>query len=332
MPKLTSLSLHAMRTNLRDFNFPTLTRFIFDTGTSISVLDLTSFFERCPSLEFIQISLSYMPQLPTPPPPRKRASLAALQELRLDQTACTIGLLDHLILPKCTEMMLKGTFTGEALDSLGYPTPQIHPSSIDHLPVTKEITKAVAMPNSCTFSGPNGHLSFWCFQENREAFDAEFFTLFSPISVLQIRELWIGQKTEPSFGRKRRPWEQTVAGVHGAFEVLTKVEDLTIVSCETEPFFTALGAVVGGGVLLPGLQRLTVYDGCGDLDVPALTRCAKARKEHFQPLGEVTVVWEKDPGADAVQEVESLREFVGELIHRVGEAPKLVWRGAKCDG
>jgi len=188
------------------------------------------------------------------------------------------------------------------------------------------------MPNSCTFSGPNGNLSFWCFWENRGAFNAEFFTLFSPISVLQIRELWVGQRTEPGFDSKRGPWKKTVAGVRGAFEVLTKVEGLTIVSCETEPFFATLGATVGDGVLLPGLQRLTVYDGCGDLDVPALTRCAKARREHFQPLGEVTVVWEKDPGADVVQEVESLREFVGELIHRVGEAPKLVWRGEKYGG
>ena len=146
---------------------------------------------------------------------------------------------------------------------------------------------------------------------------------------MQIRELWIGQRHE-SYD-KPRPWEQTVAGVHGAFEVLTKVEDLTIVSCETEPFFATLGATVDGGILLPRLQSLTVYVGCGDLKVSSLIRCTKSRKGHLQPLGEVTVVWETDPGADVMQEVESLGEFVGELIHRVGEAPTLDWRSKECD-
>ena len=113
--------------------------------------------------------------------------------------------------------------------------------------------------------------------------------------------------------------------------MLTKVEDLTIVSCETEPFFVTLGETVTGGVLLPGLKRLTVYTGCGDLNVSSLIRCTKARKERFQQLGEVTVVWKKEPGVDVVQEVESLREFVGELIYRVGEAPKLVWTGKERD-
>jgi len=59
------------------------------------------------------------------------------------------------------------------------------------------------------------------------------------------------------------------------------------------------------------------------------------RSEHFQPL-EVTIVWEKDPGADAEQEVESLREFLGELIHCVGEAPILegrrMWFGVGQNG
>ena len=159
----------------------------------------------------------------------------------------------------------------------------------------------------------------------------DFFTSFSPISALQIRELWVGWGTKSYFGSKPGPWKQTAAGVRGAFKVLTKVEDLTIVSCETKPFFATLGATADG-VLLPRLQRLTVYVGRGNLNVSALTRCMKARKKHFQPLGEVAVVWKKDPGADVMQEVESLREFVGELIHRVSEAPNLVWRGGECGG
>jgi len=324
LPKLTSLSLHYLRSNLRDFSFPSLTRFTFETGTKISVQDLTSFFTRCPSLEFIQICLSYTPQPPAAPP-RRRIRLAALQELRFDSTACAAGLLDHLILPQCTEVMLKGQFTGAALDSCGNPAARIHPSSIGHLPVTRGITKAVAMPHSCVFSGPNGTLRFWCFNDTRGSFDAEFFTSFSPISVSEIRELWVGRGTTSYFGTRDRPWKQTAAGIHGAFGVLTKVEDLTVVSCETKPFFTTLGSTVDDGIILPGLRRLTIYVGCGDLDVPALIRCAKARKEHSRPLLEVTVVWEEEPGADFVQEVESLKEFVGELIYRIGEAPKLSW-------
>ena len=330
LPKLTSLTLNYIHTNLRDFNFPSLTRFTLDTGTKISVRDLTSFFERCPLLEFIQICLSYMPQPPTAPP-RRRIRLAALQELRLDQTACATGLLDHLVIPKCTEMMLKGQFTGEAFNQYNSPAPRIHPSSISHLPVTRGITKAVAMPNSCVLSGPNGTLRFWCFRGTRENFDAGFFTSFSPISVLQITELWVGQRTESHFGGESEPWKQTVAGIRGAFEVLTKVEDLTIVNCETDPFFTTLGATVDDEILLPELESLTIYVGHGDLDVPTLVQCAKMRKEGSQPLGEVTVVFEKDPGDDVMQEVESVREFVGELFNCVGKAPKLSWLDEECD-
>jgi len=220
-------------------------------------------------------------------------------------------------------MVLKGQLTTEALNRYGEPAARVHPSSIDHLPVTRGFTEAVAMPMSCTLSGPNGNLGFWCFEGTREHFDAYFFTSFSPISVLQIRELWIGHEND----RNYEPWEQTAAGIRGAFEALTKVEDLTIVNCETEPFFATLGATVDGGILLPRLQSLTIYVGCGDLHILTLIQCAKARKEHFRPLWEVTVVWGKDLGAGVMQEAESLGEFVGELFHDFGETPGLIWTG-----
>ena len=69
LPKFLSLSLHFLCTDFRAFNFPSLTRFDFTTGTKIAVRDLTSFFERCPLLEFIQIRLVHVPQLPTAPAP-----------------------------------------------------------------------------------------------------------------------------------------------------------------------------------------------------------------------------------------------------------------------
>jgi hypothetical protein len=322
LPKLTSLSLMHFRTNLRDLNLPSLTQFDFTTGTKISVRDLTSFFERCPSLELIKLYLSYESQLPTTPP-QKRIRLPALKELRLDQTASASGVLDHLILPKCTEVLLKGLFTGDKFDQYGNPAARIHPSSIDHLPVMRGITKAVATPNSCVFSGPNGNLRFWCFDGARKDFDGEFFSSFSPISISEIRELWVGQRTESYSSKHRRPWKQTAARVHGAFGVLTKVEDLTIVSCEMVPFFATLGATVDGAALLLGLRRLTIYVGCGDLDISALIQCAKARLECSRPLGEVTIVFENEPGADVIREVESLRKFVGELNYRVDITPEL---------
>ena len=323
LPKLESLSLAYVHSNLRGFNFPSLTRFNFATGTNISIRDLTSFFERTPSLEFIQLYLSYMPQPPTPPP-RRRVRLAALKELRFDQMASTSGLLDHLILPKCTEMMLKGQFTGEKFDNRGEPGARIHPSSIDHLPVMRGITKAVAMPNSCIFSGPNGDLKFWCFHENHDNFDAEFFTSFSPISISDIRELWVGKGPH-------RPWEQAAAEIQGVFGVLTKVEDLTIVDCKTEPFFSTLGATMDDGIPLPRLRRLTIYVGGGVLGVSVLIQCAKARKENSRPLGKVTVVFEKEPGAGLVKRVESLKEFVGVLDYHVGATPELKWEGKDGD-
>ena len=52
----------------------------------------------------------------------------------------------------------------------------------------------------------------------------------------------------------------------------------------------------------------------------------RSKGEYLQPL-KVTVVWEKGPGANVTREVESIKEFVGELIHRVGEIPRLVWTG-----
>ena len=333
LPKLTTLSLHYLRTNLRGFNFPCLTRFEFTTGTTISVQDLTSFFERSPSLEFIQICLPYLSQ-PFAAPPWKRVRLAALRELRLDQTACVSGLLDHLALPRCTEMMLKGQFTGETSDYYGFPAARIHPSSIDRLPVTRGITKAVAMPNSCILSGPNGNLGLWCFEGRaREDFDAEFFTTLSPICVSEIKELWVGHSTTSFF--YPGPWLIDVAGVCGAFAALEKVEDLTIVGCNSEPFSTALGVTAAadadGGVLLPELQRLTIYVVFGDLDIHGLIRCAKARKEHSRSLWKVTLVFRKPVAAQLIREVEPLREFVGEVEHCVGEAPVLIWKGVDGD-
>ena len=317
LPKLASLSLHWVHTNLRGFYFPSLTRFSFATSTNTSIRDLTSFLERCPLLESIRLRFSFTPEPPTLPP-KKRVRLAALEELEFDQMASTSGLLDYLILPKCTDMMLKGEFTDEEFNGYGDRAARIHPSSVDHLPVMRGITKAVAMRNSCVLSGPNGFLRLFFFEETRDNFDAEFFTSLSPISVTQIRELWVGRDTDSSY----RPLGQTTAGVHGAFGVLTKVEDLSMVNCETKPFFSALGTTSDDGMILPGLRRLTIYVERGGLDIPALMQCAKARKGCSQPL-EVTVVFEEKPGPDLVEGVESLREFVGGLIHRVGWAPKL---------
>ncbi|KAF9789241.1 hypothetical protein BJ322DRAFT_528213 [Thelephora terrestris] len=330
LPKLATLSLHYLRTNLRTFNFPCLTRFEFTTGTTMSVQDMTSFFERSPSLEFVQICLPYLSQ-PFAAPPRKRVQLTALRELRLDQTACVSGLLDHLTLPRCTEMMLKGQFTGETSDYYGFPAARIHPSSIDYLPVTREITKAVAMPNSCILSGPNGNLGLWCFEGRaREDFDAEFFTSLSPIDVLEIKELWVGHSTTSFF--YPGPWLIDIAGVSGAFAALTRVEDLTVVGCNSEPFSSALGMTdADGGILLPELQSLTIYVVFGDLDIEGLIRCAKTRKEHSRPFWRVTLVFRKEVAAKLIREMRLLRKFVGEVDHRVGEAPTLIWKGVDRD-
>ena len=134
----------------------------------------------------------------------------------------------------------------------------------------------------------------------------------------------VGQRFKPYYYDNRIPWKQAVARVRGAFAVLTKVEDLTIVSCETEPFFWALGATAVDDVLL-GLRRLKIYVGYGTLDVLALIQCARVRKEHSRPLGEVTIVFENEPGADVIREMKSLGEFVEELDYRVGVTPELDW-------
>jgi len=114
------------------------------------------------------------------------------------------------------------------------------------------------MPNSCTFSGPNGNLSFWCFDGTRENLVADYFTSFSPISISQTRELWVGQRIETSSNVPKKPWKQTTAQIRGAFEVLAKVEDLTIISYETNPFFTTLGGTANDEVLLPKLQTIMI--------------------------------------------------------------------------
>ena len=318
LPKLTSLELYDLRTNLQGFNFPSLTRFHFTADAIVPVGDLASFFERCSLLESVKISFIRLSQPPTAPL-RKRVRLAALKKLELDQAACTTGLLDHLTLPRRAELILKGLFTGEEFDQFGDFAARIHPSSIGHLLVMTGITKAVAMPNSCILSGPNGDLRVWCIDRTRGDFDAEYFCSFSPIPVLDTRELWVGQRGDSTRG----PWRQTADGVFGAFKVLSKVEDLTIVSCETEAFFTVLGSTTDDGILLPGLRRLTIYVGVEDLKVGALVQCAKARKEYFRQIEEVDVVLGRELGANFVQEVESLREFVGELFYRVGEVPNL---------
>ena len=97
--------------------------------------------------------------------------------------------------------------------------------------------------------------------------------MFHPISVLKIKELWIGQGTGPY----DHVWGGTAVGIRGAFEVLTKVEELSIVNC-IELFFATLGAIVDDGILLPRLQRLTAYVEYKDLDASALVRCARTRK------------------------------------------------------
>ena len=97
----------------------------------------------------------------------------------------------------------------------------------------------MAIPNSCVLLGPNGSLKFWCFNGNRDNFDAKFFTSLSPISVSGIRELLVGTSAEHYYADCRGPWEQT-ARVRGAFGVLTKVENLPIVSRRMEPFLRHL--------------------------------------------------------------------------------------------
>ena len=268
---------------------------------------MTSFLGQCPSLEFIKLSLPFPPQ-PRTPPPRESVRLNALNQLDCNQTASTCGLLDQLILPKCEVMVLNGWFTDEAFDQDGRPAARIHPSSIDHLPVTGGNMRAVAMPSSCVLSGPNGCLRFCFFRGYRDNFDARFFTSLYPIPVSEIRELLVGTQAKYS-GGTRKPWKQSADRVCGAFEMLKKVEDLTIVNCEAGPFFAALGSTADGIIIHSDLRRLKIYVGRGHLDIPALTQCAEARFENSRPLGEVTIVFENQPGAGVALEMESLKEF-----------------------
>ena len=77
------------------------------------------------------------------------------------------------------------------------------------------------------------------------------------------------------------------------------------------PFFAARGSTADGIIILPDLRRLTIYVGRGHLNIPALAQCAEARFENFRPLGEVTIVFENQPGAGVALrlEMESLKEF-----------------------
>ena len=316
-PKLKRLSLYRLRTDLRNLNPPSLTHFIFTTGMKTSVQNMISLFERCPLLEFIQLCLYYTPE-PSATPLRNRILLAVLKELVFDEAACNSGILDRLILPKCTEVMLSGRYLGD-------PTARIHRSSIDYLPVTRGITKAIAMPNSCILSGPNGYLRLWSTRNDHDDFNAGFFTSFPPIPVPEIRELWVGQ----AFQSDGMPWKQTTVGIVGAFGVLPKVEDLILVGCDTKLFSAVLRATsvanTDGGILLPALRRLTIHAGPEGLDVPALARCAKARKEHSSPLLEVNIVWEKTATTKSTKETELLRRFVVEVNYRVGVDPYLMF-------
>jgi len=155
------------------------------------------------------------------------------------------------------------------------------------------------------------------------------------VPILGIRELWVGPGTTTYSGTSRPPWKQTTTSIRGVFEVLTKVEDLTVVGCNMKPFSAALGATAATSaddeILLPALRRLTIYVEFGDLDVPTLVRCAKARKGRSRPLGEVAIVFKEAGTTDLIRKVESLWEFVVEVNHCVGMAPMLIWRGADCD-
>jgi len=61
----------------------------------------------------------------------------------------------------------------------------------------------VAMEGSCIFSAPSGNLNFQWFQGTCEDTDTHFFTSFTRISVLQIREPWVGQRTVYRFSNER---------------------------------------------------------------------------------------------------------------------------------
>jgi len=111
--------------------------------------------------------------------------------------------------------------------------------------------------------------------------------------------------------------------------VLTKVEDLTVLSRKMEPVFSALVAA-GDDTCSP--SQITEANGLHQivcLDVPALIQCAKTRKERSQPLGEVTIVFE-EPKVKFVEGVELLGGVVGESTSRVSSAPRMSCTGEYC--
>ena len=99
-----------------------------------------------------------------------------------------------------------------------------------------------------------------------------------------------------------------------------------------EPIFTARNVDADNAILLPRLRRLTIYVGCGDLDVSTLIQSVKAGNEHSRAFGEVAIIFEEEPGADMIQGLEPLRQLVVELDYRVGVTPVLrPWEG-RYDG
>jgi len=189
--------------------------------------------------------------------------------------------------------------------------------------MTGGITKAVTIPGSFTLSGPNGNPRFWCFGKTCGIFDTELFVSSSSIPVLEIRESWVGQYTISHIDTSRTFWEQD--DIDDAFRVLTKVEDLAFVGCKMEPFF-GLSEWQWAIVL-----SFPTYGGpLSSLDVPGFIPMRESKEGMFQPTRGSFPVFEKEPGSGLVQGVEVLRDFVGELICRIGKAPRLFWLGESC--
>lgn len=195
------------------------------------------------------------------------------------------------------------------------------------------ITKAIAIAGIYIFSGPNGNIALSYGSGGfGEGLCAEIFVsslyfhgrdsdlceeIFPPVP--EIKVLWVGGE---------EPWLQGIHEIKDAFKVLEGLEELIIVGCHTQPFSTVLRMTTnldeGGRILLPVLQRLTIYVVSGDLDIYDLTRCVGARKEHSRPLEKLTIVFKKTPTERLICMVKPLGEFVGEFEYLVGEAPALV--------
>ena len=330
LPELRQFTVERATFDLTKFRTPNLTHLSlqYTTHGEPAMDDLLRFLEQTPLLEnLVMVAAGPLSDDPgSHDDLDKIVHLPRLSQLELIGRSARSGIICHLSLPVGADVTLRA----DVLSSQGGITELFLPSSLEHIPMARNVTAinfSINTSDMCSlrYIGPNGTILITA--SNAEAiediedglFSLEAILSFQPISTAEVKKILID-----GFQGYYNQNEPPDAPYFIAFRTMENLRSITLVDCSSQ-LFIAILQTAEPEIIFPSLRKLTIYLSREDsFSAAKLESLLATRKGRNIPLDALILIAEDEHERIPDNVLGKFRRYVDEVEFRVD--PQVPWR------